>query len=153
MNVRRIADNAIESINRERVLTGHSKLSCHQEEMVRAFYEEKERDLENMPWYNQLSVNDRQALESLVIGKSDRNYPVCSMNLNNGGAKEMSEKQQVDNLRGLGYDKIVDDGLSKGLSAGDIAINILEAKSKDEAERKQAIGYMANYAKQLRQLK
>ena len=61
--------------------------------------------------------------------------------------------QQIDNLRGLGYDKIVDDGLSKGLTVGNIAINILEEKNKDETERKQAIEYMANYAKQLRQLK
>ena len=56
--------------------------------------------------------------------------------------------QQIDNLRALGYGKIVDDGLSKRLSVGDIAINIVkQLPTNEDVDKQKAINLLVEAGK------
>lgn len=64
----------------------------------------------------------------------------------------MDEKAQIESFRGLGYDNLIDEGLSKGLSAGDIAINILkEMPANRYVDQQKAINLLVEAANNINQ--
>ena len=63
----------------------------------------------------------------------------------------MDKKDQINSFRGLGYDDLIDDGVSKGLSASDIALNILHAMPANRyTEQQRAINLLVEASKKIR---
>lgn len=119
------------------------------EAILNDFFNKKMNEIKNSKEYKQLTDSQKIRLESqlknAVTNKGMESYPICQAN----GAKS-TNKSELNRFRGIGYDHIVDDGLNKGLTAGEVALNILNEMPKDEIERRQAINYMVNYANGLR---
>lgn len=145
MDIYSITKEAISLINKHRIMMGQASLSKQEEKVVRAFYEDKMKEFENSPQFKMLSDSNKRQLEKEVLGKIDSGFsgPVCY-----GGDKAMNDMEQINKFRGLGFDNIIEDGLKKGLSAGDIAINICQAMPSNRCIGQQrAINLLAEAGK------
>ncbi|QEH68694.1 hypothetical protein [Cellulosilyticum sp. WCF-2] len=142
-------DRMTEILNEERRRHGEPQLNSAEIEGAKDYYASKLEEVKNTEWYKSASAEDKRHLNDLVISKTEKRQmmPTCSINSNNGGTKVMNEEEQINSFRGLGYDNIIEDGLSKDLSAGDIAINILnEIPANRYVDQQRAINLLVEAA-------
>ena len=146
-------DRMTEILNEERRRHGKPQLNGAEIEGAKDYFASKLEEIKDTEWYKSGSAEDKCRLNDFVIGKTEQrqSMPTCSINSNNGGIKVMNEEEQINSFRGLGYDNIIEDGLNKGLSAGDIAINILnEIQANRYVNQQRAINLLVEASKNIR---